>query len=90
MEHLVVIPEFRGRRYLDDLQISPALVPGASDAGPILDATLLRLRSVIVWPEWSRADDVPAVSPEMVDVLAAVVTPADDLAIIFTSGSRGT
>jgi acyl-CoA synthetase (AMP-forming)/AMP-acid ligase II len=91
VEHLVVIPEFRGRRYLDDLQeISPALVPqSATDVGPILDPRLPRLRSVIVWPEWSVAPTVPLAPAAVVDGLAAAVSPADDLAIIFTSGSRG-
>ena len=90
VEHLVVIPGFRGRDYLADLlEISPALVPHpVVDPAPILDATLPRLRSVLVWPEWSVAADVP-VAPALVDALAAAVTPADDLAIIFTSGSRG-
>ena len=91
VEHLVVTPGFRGRDYLADLQeISPALVPwsGAAPA-PILDATLPRLRSVLVWPEWSVAPDAPTAPAEVVDALAAAVTPADDLAIIFTSGSRG-
>ncbi len=91
VEHLVVIPGFRGRDYLADLQeISPALVPNtAAASAPILDATLPRLRSVLVWPEWSVAPDVPVAPESLVDALAAAVTPADDLAIIFTSGSRG-
>jgi len=92
VEHLVVIPAFRGRDYLADLrEISPALVPpAAADLGPLLDPTLPRLRSLLVWPEWSVATDAPAAPAAVVDGLAAAVTPADDLAIIFTSGSRGT
>jgi acyl-CoA synthetase (AMP-forming)/AMP-acid ligase II len=57
---------------------------------PLLDPTLPRLRSVLVWPEWSVAPGVPVAPAVVVDGLAAAVTPADDLAIIFTSGSRGT
>jgi acyl-CoA synthetase (AMP-forming)/AMP-acid ligase II len=88
VEHLVVLPEFRGRRYLDDLrEISPALVP---QAGTILDPTLPRLRSVVVWPEWSIDPSGRTAPGDVVGALAAAVTPADDLAIIFTSGSRGT
>jgi len=91
VEHLIVIPEFRGRDYLADLrEISPALVPqAAADLSPILDPTLPRLRSVSVWPEWSVATDAPAAPAAVVDGLTEAVTPADDLAIIFTSGSRG-
>ena len=86
VEHLVLVPEFRGRHYLDDLrEIAPALVP--QDA-PLHDSTLPRLRSVLVWPEWS-APDGPRADATLVDALEAAVRPADDLAIIFTSGSRG-
>jgi acyl-CoA synthetase (AMP-forming)/AMP-acid ligase II len=86
VEHLVVVAEFRGRRYLDDLRtISPTLVP---QPGPLLDPTLPRLRSIITWPEWS-ASDGPRADRSLVDALERAVRPADDLAIIFTSGSRG-
>src|SRR5689334_8704239 len=87
VERLVVAPEFRGRRYLDDLRsISPELVPRAE---PIFDRTLRRLRSIVVWPEWA-AGPPPETDPALVDAMAAAVCPADDLAVIFTSGSRGT
>jgi acyl-CoA synthetase (AMP-forming)/AMP-acid ligase II len=86
VERLVVVPEFRGRDYLDDLRaISPELTP-RSDR--IFDRTLPRLRSVVVWPEWT-AGRPPDTDPALVDALAAAVRPADDLAVIFTSGSRG-
>jgi acyl-CoA synthetase (AMP-forming)/AMP-acid ligase II len=88
VEHLVVVPEFRGRRYLDDLRaISPRLAP-QSDA--LFDGALPRLRSIITWPEWSTATDEPRANSSLVDSLERAVRPADDLAIIFTSGSRGT
>ena len=87
VEHLVVVPEFRGRRYLDDLRaISPALVP---QPHAIFDRTLPRLRSIISWPEWSTTTTEPRAEPSLVDALERAVRPADDLAIIFTSGSRG-
>jgi acyl-CoA synthetase (AMP-forming)/AMP-acid ligase II len=86
VEHLLVVPEFRGRRYLDDLRaISPALVP---QTGVMFDPTLPRLRTIATWPEWSNTDQALA-DPALVDALERAVRPADDLAIIFTSGSRG-
>jgi acyl-CoA synthetase (AMP-forming)/AMP-acid ligase II len=89
VECLFVVREFRGRRYLDDLlEISGALT---TTARPRFDRTLPRLRSVDVWDEWSAlGDDAHAVAPAIVDALERSVRPADDLAIIFTSGSRGT
>jgi acyl-CoA synthetase (AMP-forming)/AMP-acid ligase II len=87
VEHLVVLPEFRGRRYLDDLrEISATLVPH-DDA--LFDRTLPRLRSIITWNEWITADSLPSAAPSLVDALERAVQPADDLAVIFTSGSRG-
>jgi acyl-CoA synthetase (AMP-forming)/AMP-acid ligase II len=70
-------------------EISPALTPRAR---PRFDHALPRLRSVDVWDEWlaSNADGDGAVITGTVDALEHSVRPADDLAIIFTSGSRGT
>ncbi len=84
----LVVPEFRGRRYLDDLrEISPALVPPIS---PAVRAQRCRgCASIVVWPEWSTAGG-PAADAALVDALERAVRPADDLAIMFTSGSRGT
>jgi len=87
VEHLAVVPEFRGRRYLHDLrEISPALVPRSA---VLFEPGLPRLRSILVWPEWSTAGG-PGADAALVDALERAVRPADDLAIIFTSGSRGT
>jgi acyl-CoA synthetase (AMP-forming)/AMP-acid ligase II len=77
---------FLARDFLADLAaISPSLVPGrrlAVDAFP-------RLRSILVWDgDRPGVSDVPP-RPELVDALDAAVRPADDLAVIFTSGSRG-
>ena len=86
VEHLVVVPEFRGRDYLDDLRvISAALTP---QPHALFDATLPRLRSIVTWAAWS-ASDGPRADASLVDALEHAVRPADDLAIIFTSGSRG-
>jgi acyl-CoA synthetase (AMP-forming)/AMP-acid ligase II len=86
VEHLLVVPEFRGRRYLDDLrEISPVLVPQRE---PIFDAEVPRLRSVVPCPDGLRAD-IRSEDLQLVDALERAVRPADDLAVIFTSGSRG-
>ena len=86
VEHLVLPGEFLGRDYVADLMaISPELV-----AGPRLMVDALpRLRTVTVWDDASPAPDT-AHAPELVAALDASVRPADDLAIVFTSGSRGT
>ena len=86
VEHLVVVRTFLARDYLADLAtIDPALVPGRRltvDAVP-------RLRSIMVWDgDRPGASDIP-MRRELVDALDAAVRPADDLAVIFTSGSRG-
>ncbi len=86
VEHLVLQGEFLGRDYVADLMaISPELVTGTQlmvDAVP-------RLRTITVWEEHDAAVDAPP-RPELVAALDATVRPADDLAIVFTSGSRGT
>jgi acyl-CoA synthetase (AMP-forming)/AMP-acid ligase II len=80
--HLIVVDGFRQRDYLADLaQIG--VTPGTRrDAGV---PALLR-----VW-RWDELGEVEA--PEAVQAVAAAmeqrVVPADDLAIVFTSGSRG-
>jgi acyl-CoA synthetase (AMP-forming)/AMP-acid ligase II len=76
IDHLVTVRGFRGRSYLDDLRsIAPALRSPAAPA----------LRSVWVWGE---LPDTPAPA-RVVEALESVVRPADDMAILFTSGSRG-
>jgi acyl-CoA synthetase (AMP-forming)/AMP-acid ligase II len=83
--HLVVARSFRGRSYLNDIE---AAVPG------LISTLAVGVREPRL-PALSRLlliDDMPtgAVTPELVDALAQRVTPADDMAIVFTSGSRGT
>jgi acyl-CoA synthetase (AMP-forming)/AMP-acid ligase II len=81
---LVVTREFRGRSYLSDLE---AIAPGCADltAGGQRHVRLPDLRGI-----WT-ADNLPAarVAQSMVSALADAVRPADDLVILFTSGSRG-
>lgn len=81
---LVVAPSFRGRSYLEDLD---AVAPGVVDmtrAGR-RHPRLPFLRHV--WP----IDAVPtaAVDGALVAALEDAVRPADDLVVVFTSGSRG-
>ncbi len=88
VEHLVVVREFLGRDPLADLAaISADLVPGE---GLFVDA-VPRLRSIIVWDDGADdiVDDGAAAAQALVDALDTSVRPADDLVVIFTSGSRG-
>jgi acyl-CoA synthetase (AMP-forming)/AMP-acid ligase II len=82
--HLVAVRGYRGRDYLAELA---SLEPGLRELGTtrLRHARLPALRHV-----WS-ADDLPAeAAPSArVEALEAGVRPADDLAILFTSGSRG-
>ena len=82
--HLVLEPSFRGRSYIDDLE---SVVPGvtALTAAGRGHPALPCLRRV--WP----IDDLPrpAVPISMVEALDGLVRPADDMAVLFTSGSRG-
>ncbi len=81
---LIVRREFRGRRYLSDLE---AIAPGCAEltADGQRHVRLPNLRGV-----WA-ADDLPALRVEasFVTALEETVRPADDLVILFTSGSRG-
>jgi acyl-CoA synthetase (AMP-forming)/AMP-acid ligase II len=82
--HLVVAPAFRGRTFLDDLEaLAPGVVNLTRTGRRHQRFPLLRH----IWP----IDELPQV-PVGDDVLTAVedaVRPADDLAVLFTSGSRG-
>ena len=82
--HLVLAPSFRGRSYLDDLeQGAPGTLAAIGTGGR--GAELPSLSSV-----WA-VDELPgtAVDLALVDALGDRVRPADDMAVLFTSGSRG-
>lgn len=85
VEHLVLVRGFLDRDYLGDLvAISPDLVPGVDR----FVGAMPRLRSITVWdPRSTEPDDT--FRTELVDALDESVRPADDLAVVFTSGSRG-
>ncbi|HEU5309767.1 MAG TPA: class I adenylate-forming enzyme family protein [Acidimicrobiia bacterium] len=85
VEHLVLQGGFLARDYVADLMaISPELVAGV----PLAVDALPRLRTITLWNE--GAEDAAPSRPELVDALDETVRPSDDLAIVFTSGSRGT
>jgi acyl-CoA synthetase (AMP-forming)/AMP-acid ligase II len=81
---LIAQPDFRGRRYLDELDAH------LGDISSLGTTTLRHPRLPNLRTVWS-ADALPAVeAPDaMVDAFASRVRPADDLAVMFTSGSRG-
>lgn len=76
IEHLVVVPAFRGRDHLADLEVAGADAP--------------RLREVTLLADLLATAAPGPVDAAFVDALDASVRPADDMAVIFTSGSRGT
>ena len=81
--HIVVAKEYRGRSYLADLeQIAPGII--ASTAVEYRHAALPSLRKIWAFEDWP----VPGVEEAMVRALEGMVRPADDLVILFTSGSR--
>jgi acyl-CoA synthetase (AMP-forming)/AMP-acid ligase II len=82
--HLVAAPAFRDRRYFADLEAAaPGLVADVGAGGRHPAAPALRR----VWR--SDAPPEPAAPEALVRAMEARVRPADDLAILFTSGSRG-
>jgi acyl-CoA synthetase (AMP-forming)/AMP-acid ligase II len=81
---LVSVPGFRHRNYRADLRaIDPALLD--------LGASRLRHPRLPALRRIWFADDLPTAcaSRAMTEAIEATVCPADDLAILFTSGSRG-
>jgi len=84
VSQLITVRGFRGRSYLDDLgSLAPALVArvGSGQRDPLLPA----LRRIWIWPELPD----PRSAASTVEALEAVVRPADDMVVLFTSGSRG-
>src|ERR1700734_298998 len=80
---LISVEVFRGHRYLDDLRSTL----GVTDlSGTLHCPDLPALRQV--WAA-DRLPDVSAAESDIVDALAATVTPSDPMVIMFTSGSSG-
>jgi acyl-CoA synthetase (AMP-forming)/AMP-acid ligase II len=88
VEYLLVAREFRGRDYVADLRsLAGDLTLGLGD--PLFLAALPRLRAVAFGGDLWPAGDAPGPDPDFVAALDASVRPADDMVVMFTSGSRG-
>jgi acyl-CoA synthetase (AMP-forming)/AMP-acid ligase II len=83
--HLLTVTSHRGRHYVDDLE---DVAPGVTERHQVQvqHAALPSLRYLWAW------EDLPesSVEPSLVAALESAVRPSDDMAIMFTSGSRGT
>jgi len=82
--HLVTVRSYRGRDYAAELD---ALEPALAELG----ASRLRHPRLPALRHVWHLDALPAEAapPALVEALEASVRPADDLGILFTSGSRG-
>ena len=81
VQFLISVEEFRGHRYLDQLQ---SVLDVEDMTAPLQRPELPALRQI--WP----ADHLPeAPADSIVEALTATVTPSDPLVIMFTSGSSG-
>lgn len=84
VSHLITVRSYRGRSQLEDLRsLAPALVDRVGKAHR--DPMVPSLREIWIWGE---LPDAP-VALTTVEALEGVVRPADDMVILFTSGSRG-
>jgi acyl-CoA synthetase (AMP-forming)/AMP-acid ligase II len=84
--HLVVVPGFRDRRYLEDLeQAAPGLVATVQAGRRHPSAPALQH----VWTTDAPPTGGDGAPADLVAALEARVSSADDLAVMFTSGSRG-
>jgi acyl-CoA synthetase (AMP-forming)/AMP-acid ligase II len=84
VSHLLAVRAYRGRSYLDEMRsFAPALLERI--LGGQRDAAAPSLRAIWAWGELPEA----RVARSSVEALEGVVRPADDMAILFTSGSRG-
>ena len=85
VSHLIVVREYRGRSYLDELDDVAADITALTASGH-RHVELPQLQRI--WP----ADALPEapVDTAVVDALGDIVRPADPMVILFTSGSSGT
>src|SRR5262245_23060587 len=91
VEALVLAPGFRGRDYVSDLtEIAPAARVDVDLAHTQRLSELPRLRTVALSTDVLAAStSAPSPDPAFVAGLDASVRPADDMVVMFTSGSRG-
>ncbi|UGQ12499.1 acyl--CoA ligase [Yinghuangia sp. ASG 101] len=85
VSHLILVERFKGRAYLDELDAAEPELTEHTRGGR-RHAAVPSLRQTWTWRDLP-ADPAPT---EPVDALETVVRPADDMAVLFTSGSRGT
>jgi acyl-CoA synthetase (AMP-forming)/AMP-acid ligase II len=85
VSHLVTTTEFRGRRYPHELEEAAPGLPAAVREGGRHAATPSLRR---MWATDGLPDDSAPIS--LVNALEERVRPADDMVVLFTSGSRGT
>jgi len=84
VSHFVTTTEFRGRRHLDELEDArPGLLAAVHGGGRHPAAPSLRR----VWTTDGIPDD--AVPMSLVRAMEQRLRPADDMVVLFTSGSRG-
>jgi acyl-CoA synthetase (AMP-forming)/AMP-acid ligase II len=91
VEHLLCVRSFRGRDYTDDLS-SIGLEVGAAGADALRVPSVPSLRAVRVGDGWMPGGTDGLADPASTAVARAFeasVRPADDMVVIFTSGSRG-
>lgn len=93
VSHLLVVRAFRGRRYLDELDAEvPGLVATVRAGGRHRSAPSLRRIWTVHGPgQAPPADGIPEAraSAELVQAMGERVRPADDMVVLFTSGSTG-
>jgi acyl-CoA synthetase (AMP-forming)/AMP-acid ligase II len=88
--HLIVAPEFRDRRYLEDLDAAASGLVATITSGR-RHAAAPSLRAIRTTDEVLH--ETEPTDPAAADVVSAsedLVTPGDDLCVLFTSGSSGT
>ena len=86
VQYLVTVEEFRGHRYIEGVATELGLASPCEHL--IHHSELPALRRIWIA---DALDEMPAggAAPGIVDALAAAVTPADPLVVMFTSGSSG-
>ena len=89
--HLVLVDKFRNNDYLAALN---EILPGfdLDGSGACRLAGLSALKTILRWQKWNpdvNSCDMTHALVSMVGAMEDRVAPADDMAIIFTSGSSG-
>jgi acyl-CoA synthetase (AMP-forming)/AMP-acid ligase II len=86
--HLVVAEKFKGRRYLDELELAQPSLP-LDLANGRRSAAAPSLRRVWSLDQLLERQQTSPPSTALARAMEARVRPADDLVVLFTSGSTG-